>query len=108
MQVKKLFRIGGLIESIDGRSPFLDHDNCKIINVTKKDDALVLSLKREGDGQEGRAYLRVRDQYKNSSQQLLRWAFSDRIVGLTLNQLNDLETSFSIEQAHGKQQLVND
>ena len=94
------------MHSIGDRAIYLDRDNCLIKNKTKKEDAIVLSLKRESDGEEGKSYLRVRDQFKNISGQLLNWAFtSENIVDLTLNQLDDLETNLNIEKVQGRIQL---
>ena len=54
-------------------------------------------------GTEGHAYLRVQDKFKSITPQLLNWAFvGDSIVGLTLNQLVDLETNLNIESSGGR------
>ena len=67
---------------------------------------MVLHLKRESDGEEGRAHLRVKDEFETISTQLLNWAFTnDKIIGLTLNQLDDLETNLNIEKVQGRIQL---
>ena len=76
------------------------------MNKTKNENSIVLHLKRESDGEEGRAHLRVQDKFETISTQLLNWAFaSESIVGLTLNQLDDLETNLSVESIGGKLQL---
>lgn len=85
---------------------FLDRENCQIVNKTKNENSIILHIKRESDGEEGRAYLRVQDKFETISAQLLNWAFaSESIVGLTLNQLDDLETNLSVESTGGKLQL---
>ena len=106
MNIKELFRIGDIMHSVDGRSNYLDRNNCRINNKSKKDDAVIFSLKKESDGEEGKSYLRVKEEYKSITSQLLNWVFiSDRIIGLTLNELSDMETNLSIENFAGKIQL---
>ena len=103
MKTKELFRIGDITQSIDGQSEFLDRNNCTINNKTKKDDAIILHMKRESDGNEGNAYLRIKDKFKSIQRQLLNWAFdSSDIIGLTLNQLEDFDTNLSIENLNGR------
>lgn len=106
MKMKELFKIGDIMQSIDGRSEYLDRNNCVVKNKTKTEEAVILHLKRETDGEEGNAYLRVCEQFKSIATQLLRWAFSsDKIMGLTLNQLPDLETGIEITKTGGKMAL---
>src|SRR3989344_6128612 len=106
MRVRELFKSTGLTQSIGGTAIFLDRENCQIVNKTKNENSIVLHLKRESDGEEGRAHLRVQDKFEAISTQLLNWAFaSESIVGLTLNQLDDLETNLSVESVDGKLQL---
>jgi len=106
MRVRELFKSTGLTQSIGGTAIFLDRENCQIVNKTKNENSIVLHLKRESDGEEGRAHLRVQDKFEAISTQLLNWAFaSESIVGLTLNQLDDLETNLSVESTGGKLQL---
>ena len=108
MRVRELFKSTGLTQSIGGTTIFLDRENCQIVNKTKNENSIVLHLKRESDGEEGRAHLRVQDKFETISAQLLNWAFaSESIVGLTLNQLDDLETNLSVESIGGKFQLKN-
>lgn len=98
------------MHSTDGRSPYLDRDNCRVENKSKnsKEDAVILKLKRESDGEEGKSYLRVQDRFESLSGQLLAWVFASKnIVGLTLNQLADFETNLSVESIGGKLQLRN-
>jgi|SRR3989338_9443977 len=107
MRVRELFKSTGLTQSIGGTAVFLDRENCQIVNKTKNENSIVLHLKRESDGEEGRAHLRVQDQFKTISAQLLNWVFvSEGIVGLTLNQLDDFETNLSIEKVQGRIQLI--
>lgn len=106
MKVRELFKIGDVMHSIGDKAIYLDRDNCLVNNKTKKDDAVILNLKRVSDGEEGKSYLRVRGEFENISAQLLNWAFaSESIVGLTLNQLDDLETNLNIEKVQGRIQL---
>ncbi len=106
MKVRELFKSTGLTQSIGGTAIFLDRENCQIVNKTKNENSIVLHLKRESDGEEGRAHLRVKDEFESLSSELLNWAFaSESIVGLTLNQLDDLETNFSVEKFGGRLQL---
>ncbi len=108
MKVKELFKPTGISQSIGGTAVFLDRENCIVVNKTKNDNSILLHLKRESDGEEGRAYLRAQDQFKDLETQLLNWAFvSESIIGLTLNQLDNLETNLSVEKIGGKLQLKN-
>lgn len=107
MKVRELFKPANISQSIGGTATFLDRDNCQIENKTKKENSIILHLKRESDGEEGRAHLKVRDEYKELSPQLLRWAFvSKEMVGMTLNEIDDLETGLSIERFDGRLQLA--
>jgi hypothetical protein len=102
MKVKELFQSVGITQSL-GRSDLLDRDNCQVENKTKNEDSVMILLKRKSDGVEGHAYLRVQDQFKSVAPQLLTWAFaSDSIIGLTLNQLVELETNLNIESSGGR------
>lgn len=106
MRVQELFKSTGLTQSIGGTAIFLDRENCQIVNKTKNENSIVLHLKRESNGEEGRAHLRVKDEFESLSPELLNWAFvSESIIGLTLNQLDDLETNFSVEKMGEKLQL---
>ena len=94
MRIKELFKPTAVSHSIGGLTEFLDRDNCKIVNKTKGEGFVLLQLKRESDGEEGHAYLRVKDEFKNSTSEFLRWAFvNEKMMGLTLNQLDNLETN---------------
>lgn len=106
MKIKELFKIGGIMQSIDGKSEYLDQNNCVVKNKTKNEEAVILHLKRESDGEEGNAYLRVRDEFKDIATPLLRWAFSsDKVMNLTLNQLTDMETGLEINRVGRKLSL---
>ena len=102
MKIKEIFTVGDMIQSIGGLSIFLDWDNCQIVNKKKNENAVVLILRRQSDGEEGRAYLRVRNEFSIITNQLLGWAFtSERIFDLTLNQLNETETGLQISSLNG-------
>jgi len=105
MRVRELFKSTGLTQAIGGTTSFLDRENCQIVNKSKNEDSIVLHLKRGTDGKEGRAHLRVQDKFETISAQLLNAFASESIVGLTLNQLDDLETSLSVESTGGKLHL---
>lgn len=97
MKIKELFTVGDIIQSIGGTSEYLDRGNCQIENKTKIERAVVLHLRRESDGEEGRAYLRVRNELSLITNQLLNWAFtSKKIMSLTLNQLSEVETGLQV------------
>ena len=94
MKVKELFKQTAISHSIGGLTEFLDRNNCQIVNKTKGEGFVLLHLKRGSDGEEGHAYLRVKDEFRNNAIEFLRWAFvNKKMLGLTLNQLNDLETN---------------
>lgn len=103
MKIKELFNPTGITQSIGGLAIFLDKNNCKVVNKTKNEDSILLHLKRDSDDEEGRAYLRVQNQFEGVSAQLLNWAFTnDKIMGLTLNQLDELDTDLKIEESGGR------
>src|SRR3989344_3196969 len=98
MRVKELFKSTSVLESFAGTAPFLDRENCQVVNKTKNEDSILLHLKRASDGEEGKAYLRVQDQFKTITPQLLGRVFAnENIIGCTLNQLENLETNLNIE-----------
>jgi hypothetical protein len=107
MKVKELFKPTRISQSLSGTAICLDRENCRVVNKTKDGDSVLLHLKRELDGEEGRAHLRVQDQFQALATQLLNWTFNSKsIVGLTLNELDDLETNLSVESIGSKLQLV--
>lgn len=102
MKIKELFKIGDPVQWGGGLA-FLDRNNCHVRNKKKNKDAIVLCLKRESDGQEGYAYLRVLDQFESMAEQLLKWVFiNNDIMGLTLDQLENLNTNLEIENNRGR------
>ncbi|MCX6715636.1 MAG: hypothetical protein NT077_01305 [Candidatus Taylorbacteria bacterium] len=106
MKIRELFKPTCISQSVGGLAVFLDKDNCQIVNKTKSEKSIILHLKRESDEEEGRAHLRVQDQFETISDQLLNWAFAyDGIIGLTLNQLEDLETNLNVENIKGRLQV---
>lgn len=107
MKVKQLFKPTGVLESTDGRSVLLDKDNCKIINITKNEDSVIIHLERESDKEKGVAYLKVRDEFKSLSSQLLRWAFTGNVVNLTLNEVENLETNLEIESSGERLRIIS-
>lgn len=103
MKITDIFRIGGITQSIDGRSPFLDWDNCQIENKTLGESDLILHLKRKSDSEEGRIHLRVLDKFKSIEGELIKWAFSDSsMLGLTLNELSSLDANIDIHEYQGR------
>lgn len=106
MKVSELFKQTRISESVSGAADFLDKENCKITNKTKTDDFVLIHLKRESDGKEGQAYLRVQDKFQVVRASLLNWAFTSRsLSGLTLNQLSELETNLDIEKIQDRIQV---
>ena len=107
MRVRELFKSGSLTQLIKGTTNSLDRENCQIVSKTRSENSIILNLRRESDGNNARARLKVRDKFETISNQLLNWAFNDdKITGLTLNQLDDLETNLSIEKVRGRVRLV--
>lgn len=106
MLVKEIFQPIGISQSFGGLTTFLGHDDCQVENKTRNEGSVLLHLKRESDGTEGHAYLRVQKDYADISDQLLDWAFAEpRIIGLTINELFDLETGIRISLVNGKLQV---
>jgi hypothetical protein len=106
MKIKELFTVGDMIQSIGGLAVFLNRDNCQIKNWKKTDEAVVLTLKRQSDGEEGHAYLRARKEFSEIGDQLLGWVFSSgKVRDLTLNQLSELETDLQVTSIGGRMML---
>lgn len=109
MKIKELFTVGDLLQSIGGTTEYLTRDNCQVENITKNDDAVVLHMTRLSDNEEGKAYLRVRNEYSIITNQLLGWAFaSSKLIGVTLNQLSEIETGLSISSLNGNKTIKQD
>lgn len=106
MKIKDIFKTGGIIQSIGGFATYLNQDNCVISNKNKADSAVILHLKRESDGEEGKIYLRVKDEFKAIEDPLLNWAFSEKdMIGLSINQLATMDTNLNIQKVGGKLSL---
>lgn len=106
MLVKELFNPMGLGQSFGGTTALLDTDNCKVVNKTKQDSAVLLHMQREENGAEGHAYMRPKAEYESVAGSLLNWAFTEpRIVGLTLNELSQLDTGLRLSSVDGKIQV---
>lgn len=106
MKIKELFKSTDVTQSVGGLAIYLDKNNCKIAEKTRNKDSVLLRLKGEFGDEEGHAYLRVQDKFQSLEKQLLNWAFvNEKIIGLTLNELDNFETDFSIESIGGKMQL---
>ena len=107
MKINELFRVGDVAHTLKGASDFLDRDNCQIVNITKESESIVLHLKRESDGEEGKSYLRVREEFNSIECQLLDAVFGLKsALGLTLNQLAELETGVNLEKSNGRLSIV--
>ena len=103
MKVKDMFKPVGIAQSFNGSFSHLDSNNCQIDAKSKKDNYILLKLKRKSDGEEGQAHLRVQDQFSSVAPTLLNWAFiSKDIIGLTLNELENFETNHEVESNQGR------
>ena len=103
MKIKEIFKVGNVMQSLNGMTVYLDRNNCQIENKKKSENAIILYLKRKSDKQEGHVYLRVQNDFESIADQLLNWAFvSDSLIGLTLDKLEVLETNLNIENYQGK------
>lgn len=106
MRIKDLFNPIGVSQSFSGLTVFLDQNNCKVVNKTMQDGAVLLHLQRELDGVEGHAYVRVKKDHADFKDQLLKWAFNEpKIIGLTINELINLETGLGFTSVDGRLQL---
>jgi len=103
MKVRELFHVGTPPQAVVGATEFLDYNNCKVINKTKQERAVILLVRRDSDQREGNAYLRVKPQYNDIAEQLVSWAFADdRMIGLTLNEVDQLDTDIQVTSIGGK------
>ena len=94
MYIRDIFRIGG-VASYSIRE-YLGQDNCQISKIIFDKDKISLHLKRKEDNQGGHASLKVKEEYKENRKELFGWVSSNQknIIGLTLNELRDLEINF--------------
>ncbi len=90
MYIREIINIGGILRSVNNPVN-LDWDNCKIDKKTRNEYGLVLRLKRESDGEEGTASLKLKDEFKDRKDLLRQIFVSEKVMGLTLNELKDLE-----------------
>lgn len=99
MRVRELFRPTQVSSSINGSMAYLDRENCQIESMEKKESKIIFNLKRNSDDAKGVSHLKVRDEYKDFSSQLFSWVLvnKDIIIGLTLNQFDNLETGLNIK-----------
>ena len=103
MKVKDLFNVGEPPQAVVGTREFLNSTNCTVVNKTKQEEAVLLKVKRDQDGMEGNAYLRVLPQYREVAEQLVNWGFADgRMIGLTLNDIRYLDTNIEITSLGGR------
>ena len=89
--IRKLFDIGGVFSSVDGHSEFLDWDNCKIVHKTPREDCIILHLKRETDGMEGKSFVKVKPEFINRKDLLNKFFINKEIMNYTLNQISDIQ-----------------
>lgn len=80
MRARDIFQIGGITAGVGGYAEHLDDHNCRIVDKTLSDAALVLRLRRDVDSMEGKSHLRVQNQFKEGTSQLLRWAFNSKEI----------------------------
>ncbi len=94
MYIRDVFDIGGVAGSTDGHSDFLDWHNCKISNKSLANNGsyLYLHLIRESDGAEGRSSLKLKHDFADRKDVINKIFVSEKIMGLTLNQLGDIKT----------------
>ena len=102
MKLRELFHVGDPTQSL-GAGELLDHNNCKIEDKTRRDDVVLLHVRRESDDREADAYLRVWPDFKAVEGQLLSWAMrNERMIGLTLNELEYMDADVEIASIEGK------
>ena len=102
--MRELFRIGGIARF--SNKEYLTHSNCQIKSKTLNDDSIRLHLKRDEGGLEGDSSLRVKEEYKDIRKELLRKIFTnENMIGLTLNELMNLDTNLEIESYGGRMQV---
>jgi len=98
MKVKEIFKNIGVSQSFQGVDVFLDNSNCSIIKMIKNADSIRLRLKRNSGAEEGQAYLRVLDIYKSKEREILEQVSNlPSVIGLTINELPDLETGINVD-----------
>jgi uncharacterized hydantoinase/oxoprolinase family protein len=94
MKVKELFDRVGDPSFVMG-DPLFDREACTIksIAVDGSVDGAAIIILKDQSGTEWRAYLRVLKKFNKISSILLNWVQTNQdILGLTLNQLEDVET----------------
>jgi hypothetical protein len=108
MKIREIFNIGGLRGSFTGPQPLLDRNDCEIYQKNIKPEGLALILRRKEDGLEGKVSLKVKDEFNSLENILIKLIYNnEEMIGLTLNQLDDLETGINITETEGRMSIEN-
>ncbi|MFA6177497.1 MAG: hypothetical protein WC694_01220 [Candidatus Paceibacterota bacterium] len=106
MQIKDIFNVGPVGSMGRRLQSYLNGGNCQIINKTLNEDRVDFRLRRESDGMEGDSFIKVRDEFKERNKELLNWIFVNKeIMGLTIDQLAQMETNLKMEIFNGHVQI---
>jgi len=91
--IREIFHIGGVHGSYDGRSEFLNWDNCKVENKTllKDKDKVVLHLKREKDDEQGKVAVTLKPEFSNRVDLLTNFFVNKEVMRHTLNELKNFK-----------------
>jgi len=110
MKIKELFEISDPLGSYSGPDAFSGRDDCQIINISKREgeDRIVFTLKRNSDNTESSAYMTVRSEFNDRKDEIIsRVQANKNLIGLTLNQLDNLETGINITETEGRMSIEN-
>lgn len=101
MKFKEIFKSVGASGPISNFG-LLDSNNCKIISRKMDKDSALLGLGKEDNIEIGHARVKVKTEFETKKNELLRWVFiNEKILNLTLNQLQELETGLEFENCKG-------
>ena len=107
MKFKELFRIGP-ITSTGGKGTYLTSGDSKIVNASKDDDQLELTLVNDS-GQHATTVIWINEKYKDISQDLLNRLFrsTKEITGFTLDELQEHHFNISVHSIGDKLMIDN-
>jgi hypothetical protein len=91
MFIKEVFSLGEIYQMTEGPVGVLDMDNCEITGKVMNKSKIILHLERLSDGRKANVFLRLKDDFLDRRDDFKKFLASKKIIGMSLNQLNNLE-----------------
>jgi hypothetical protein len=88
-----MFTVGEIMEMEDKDKKIkpLDGDDCKITGKALNKNKIILSMKRDADGSEGKVFVRLNEENLKDFPTSKKLLASKAVVGLTLNQFKGFD-----------------